>query len=79
MSLDKINKNISSGTWRKLGYKAKGGATFDDKVKAISTSLEGKEVPKRLRKDYGKKYNKKEAIEAARRIAGSMRAKEMKK
>jgi len=58
---------------------AKGGATFDDKVKAISTSLEGKEVPKRLRKDYGKKYNKKEAIEAARRIAGSMRAKEMKK
>ena len=58
---------------------ARGGATFDDKVKAISSSLTGKEVPKRLRKDYGKKYNKKEALEAARRIAGSMRAKEMKK
>lgn len=58
---------------------AKGGATFDDKVKAISSSLTGKEVPKRLRKDYGKKYNKKEALEAARRIAGSMRAKEIKK
>ncbi len=57
----------------------RGGATFDDKVKAISSSLTGKEVPKRLRKDYGKKYNKKEALEAARRIAGSMRAKEMKK
>ena len=58
---------------------ARGGATFQDKVDAIAPDLVGKEVPKRLRKDYGKKYNKKEALEAARRIAGSMRAKEMKK
>jgi hypothetical protein len=28
-----------------------------------------------LQKDYGKKYNKKESIEAGKRIAGSMKAK----
>lgn len=58
---------------------ARGGATFSRKVSAIAPTLEGQEVPKRLRKDYGKRYNKKEVLEAARRIAGSMRAKEIKK
>ena len=76
---DKRKPYKKRGFWLNVEDFAKGGATFDDKVKAISSSLTGKEVPKRLRKDYGKKYNKKEALEAARRIAGSMRAKEMKK
>lgn len=56
---------------------AKGGmATFDDKVKAISSSLEGKKVKKKYQKSYGKRYDKKEAKEAATKIAGAMRAKE---
>jgi hypothetical protein len=51
---------------------AMGGATFDDKVKAISKRLEGTKVPTRLKKDYGATYNKKEAKQAGQRIAGSM-------
>ena len=51
-------------------------ATFEDKVKAISMRLEGSEVPRRLRKEYGKRYNREEAKLAAKRIAGAMRAKE---
>jgi hypothetical protein len=66
-------------------YYAKGGemdkkpAKFKDKVKAISKSLEGKKVPKRVRKDYGATYDKKESIDAAKRIAGSMAKKERKR
>jgi hypothetical protein len=63
------------------GVMAKGGETkrvrFQDKVDAISNRLEGTEVPKRLRKDYGKTYDKKEANEAGRRIAGSIKRNRM--
>jgi hypothetical protein len=56
----------------------KGGATFDDKVKAISKNLKGRKVPKKLQKDYGKTYDtKQERDDSARRIAGAMRAEEM--
>jgi len=56
------------------GMMAKGGeVTFDDKVKAISKKLEGKSVPAQYRKEYGSKYDKEEANEAARRIVGNMR------
>jgi hypothetical protein len=51
---------------------AMGGATFDDKVKAISKRLEGTKVPTRLKKDYGATYDKKEAKQAGKRIAGSI-------
>jgi len=51
---------------------AMGGATFKDKVNAISKRLEGKKVPTRLKKDYGATYDKKEAKQAGQRIAGSM-------
>lgn len=62
--------------WEKGGIMAKGGmATFDDKVQAISKRLEGTKVPKRLEKDYGKRYNHEEAVQAGRRIAGSIRKK----
>lgn len=58
------------------GKMAMGGkVTFQDKVDAISRRLEGKKVPPRLEKDYGKRYNKAESEMAARRIAGSMRKK----
>jgi len=51
---------------------AKGG-TFDDKVKAISKKLVGKPVPAPYRKEYGSRYDKEDAQEAARRIVGNMR------
>lgn len=80
-AIQDLIKKIKEGNFKvdAVDKKAKGGATFQDKVDAIAPDLVGEEVPKRLRKDYGKRYNKKEALEAARRIAGSMRAKEMKK
>jgi len=56
------------------GMMAKGGeVTFDDKVKAISKKLEGKPVPVPYRKEYGSRYDKEDAQEAARRIVGNMR------
>lgn len=60
---------------------AKGGmskkkVTFDDKVKAIQSSLlKRKKVSPKVQKDYGKTYNKKEALQSAKRIAGAMRKK----
>jgi hypothetical protein len=65
--------------YAKGGKMAKKPAKFKDKVKAISKSLEGKKVPKRVRKDYGATYDKKESIDAAKRIAGSMAKKERKR
>ena len=57
---------------------AKGGkVTFDDKVKAVKSSLlKRKKVSPKVRKDYGKTYSPKEAEESARRIVGAMTAKE---
>lgn len=60
---------------------AKGGmskkkTTFDDKVKAIQSSLlKRKKVSPKVQKDYGKTYDKKEALQSAKRIAGAMRKK----
>lgn len=59
---------------RKVEY-GKGGTTFQDKVNAISRRLDGTEVPRRLRSEYGRRYNKEEAKKAAQRIAGAMRKK----
>jgi hypothetical protein len=62
---------------KELGYKkkyAKGGkvkSTFDEKVKAISKRLFGQKVPKKYKKEYGATYDKAEAKQAGRRIAGS--------
>jgi hypothetical protein len=63
---------------------AKGGTTkkeptFKDKVDAISKRLKGTKVPAKLQKEYGKKYDKKESVVAAQRIAGSILAKYKKK
>jgi hypothetical protein len=60
---------------------AKGGMskkkiTFDDKVKAIQSSLlKRKKVSPKVQKEYGKTYNKKEALQSAKRIVGAMRKK----
>jgi hypothetical protein len=55
------------------GMMAMGGKTFDDKVQSISKSLlERKKVAPSVQKDYGKTYNKQEALDSARRIVGSM-------
>lgn len=67
------------GQAKQAPKEAKKPAKFKDKVKAISKSLEGKKVPKRLKKDYGATYDKKESIDAAKRIAGSMAKKERKR
>lgn len=56
-----------------------GPATFDDKVKAISSSLEGTKVKPKYQKQYGKRYDKAEATEAATKIAEAMTAKERRK
>ena len=57
----------------------KGGVTFDDKVKAISKGLKGSKVAPKYKKEYGKTYDKSEAVLAAKRIAGAMRQKGMGK
>jgi len=58
---------------------ADGGVTSDEKVKSISESLlKRKKVSPSVQKDYGKTYSKKEAVESAKRIAGAMRAKEIR-
>ena len=49
------------------------GGTFDSKVQSISKKLVGKPVPKQYRKEYGSRYDKEDAQEAARRIVGNMR------
>ena len=56
---------------------AKGGVTFSDKVSSIKSSLlKRKKVSPKVQKDYGKTYSPKEAEESAKRIAGSITAKE---
>ena len=61
---------------------AKGGKVkFEDKVKAVKESLlKRKKVSPKVQKDYGKTYDRKEALEAAKRIVGAQTAKyELKK
>lgn len=56
---------------------AMGGVTFDDKVKAVKSSLlKRKKVSPSVQKDYGKTYSPKEAEESAKRIVGAMTARE---
>lgn len=52
-------------------FKKGGKVKFNDKVNAIASRLRGKGVPKKYRRDYGSRYDKDEAKEAARRIAGA--------
>lgn len=49
-----------------------GGATFSDKVKAISEKLSGSKVVSKYKAKYGDKYSPAEAKEAATKIVGKM-------
>jgi hypothetical protein len=53
------------------GGKVKKRVRFVDKVESIADRLDGTKVPKNLKKDYGGRYNREEAEEAGRRIAGA--------
>jgi hypothetical protein len=76
--LKMVKMTISSYNNRSK-YAMGGKVKFEDKVKAIKASLlKNKKVPTKVQKDYGKTYNTKEAEQAAKRIAGAMRKKEMK-
>jgi hypothetical protein len=73
-----VEKELSEEEYSE--YFAKGGKVkprvrFRDKVDAIADRLEGRKVPARLKKDYGGRYNREEAEEAGRRIAGAQLAK----
>jgi hypothetical protein len=57
-----------------------GKTTFNDKVKSIAKNLlKKKKVSPKVQKDYGKTYNKKEAVESAKRIVGAIKKKAMAK
>jgi len=62
-------------------YMKDGGTTytFQEKVDVIAKRLIGTKVPERLKKDYGEKYSKEEAVMAAKRIVGSQKSKYDKK
>ena len=69
-----LEPNESQEYYASMQY-AKGGmsSTFSDKVNAIAKKLEGKPVPAPYRKEYGTRYDKEDAKEAASRIVGNMR------
>jgi hypothetical protein len=66
-------------TFFDLDMFAKGGLTFDEKVKAVEKSLMSREVPKKYRNLYGKTFNKEEAHESAQKIIGAQVKKYNKK
>jgi hypothetical protein len=67
-----IMKKVGLEEGGQLTLFATGGATFDDKVRAIKRNLVGKKVPSKYQGEYGKRYDKDEAEESAKRIAGAM-------
>jgi hypothetical protein len=75
--LDAEDFKMLRGEKMAMGGKVK----FEDKVKAVKESLlKRKKVSPKVQKDYGKTYDRKEALEAAKRIVGAQTAKyELKK
>jgi len=70
----KYGKNLTFIVSEAMGMGGK--VKFEDKVKAVQKSLlKRKKVAPVVQKDYGKTYNKKEALESARRIIGAQTAK----
>lgn len=79
-NVEKIKKEVTEIKYADGGYMAMGGVTFDDKVKAVKSSLlKRKKVSPSVQKDYGKTYSPKEAEESAKRIVGAMTARERMK
>ena len=55
------------------GSMAKGGKIgFDGLAKKVAKSYEGKPVEKQFQDEYGKTYNKKEAMEVGKKVAGKV-------
>ena len=71
--LIEVAKNYKSGGMMADGGKVK----FADKVKSVKSSLlKRKKVSPKVQKDYGKTYSPAEAEDSAKRIVGSITAKE---
>ena len=68
---DFVYSAVERYLYAKGGKVKKKRVRFVDKVESIADRLEGKKVPKSLKKDYGGRYNREEAEEAGRRIAGA--------
>lgn len=82
LELGYIKKVTEKEYWDKKydNKMAMGGKTFEGKVKSIKKSLlERKKVPKSVQKDYGKTFSPKEAEDSAKRIVGSLTARERMK
>jgi hypothetical protein len=58
-----------------LKFKDGGKTTFDEKATAIAKNFEGKKVKPKYQKEFGKTYDKAEAKEVGKRVAGSLKAK----
>jgi hypothetical protein len=56
-------------------FKDGGKTTFNDKATAIAKNFEGKKVKPKYQKEFGKTYDKAEAKEVGKRVAGSQKAK----
>lgn len=56
-----------------------GRTTFNEKVSAITDSLDGNKVKPKYQKQYGKTYDRKEARAAAQKIVGKLMSNENKK
>jgi hypothetical protein len=75
-----LSKLADGGTLGAGSYKKGGETTFNTKVKSIAKSLlKRKKVSPKVQKDYGKTYDKKEAVDSAKRIAGAMKKKNLAK
>ena len=68
---DFVYSAVERYLYAKGGKVKKKRVRFVDKVESIADRLDGTKVPKRLKKDYGGRYNREEAEEAGRRIAGA--------
>ena len=56
-----------------LKYYAKGGKIgFDGLAKKVAKRYEGKSVPKKFQKEYGKTYDREEAMEVGKKVAGKV-------
>ena len=68
---DFVYSAVERYLYAKGGKVKKKRVRFVDKVESIADRLDGTKVPKKLKKDYGGRYNREEAEEAGRRIAGA--------
>jgi hypothetical protein len=75
---DKVEKMLPSNA-KIISIKEKmmagGTTTFNDKATAIAKNFEGKKVKPKYQKEFGKTYDKAEAKEVGKRVAGSQKAK----